>query len=191
MLSSTHTNERKDSGKINFATQLPVVKPASVIDYNQNMGLIDKSDMQISFTDSARKSSKWYKKLFFHVIDMTVYNDIIYKTKTGKTMQLSQFRLQVIRQLLEEFTPVRSSPNGGRKSKDQESPLRLTARHFPDMIPATENKAKLRRACFVCKHTTVQPQTRQDTHWWCKECEVPLCLPQCFRVYHTKNSIEH
>jgi len=41
------------------------LKPNSVIDYNANMGLVDKSDMQISFNTTSRKSIKWYKKFFF------------------------------------------------------------------------------------------------------------------------------
>lgn len=41
------------------------MKPQSVVDYNKNMGLVDKADMQMSFNDSARKSTTWYKKLFF------------------------------------------------------------------------------------------------------------------------------
>jgi len=40
-------------------------KPLMVIDYNQHMGLVDKSDMQMSFSDTTRRSMKWYKKLFF------------------------------------------------------------------------------------------------------------------------------
>ncbi|XP_039297109.1 piggyBac transposable element-derived protein 4-like [Nilaparvata lugens] len=187
MLSSVHTNELRETGKVHYRTKLPIIKPASVIDYNKNMGLIDKSDMQISFTDSARKSAKWYKKFFFHLLDVVVYNAfIMHRMVTGKNMELGQFRLNLIRQLLEEFTPQRASRAGGRKSKHQDSPLRLKARHFPDMIPSTASVLKPRRACRVCKTTTLQPQKRQDTHWLCKECgDVPLCMPECFRAYHS------
>lgn len=128
MLSIVHTNEMKDSGKIHFKTKERIRKPASVIDYNENIRLIDKSDMQISFTDSARKKTKWYKRFFFHLLDIAVYNAFsIHGMKTGKKLQLGDFRLNLIRQLLSEFTPNRPAATGGRKSKDHDLPLRPTA----------------------------------------------------------------
>lgn len=187
MLSTVHHDvQLVATNKINRLTNEPIKKPKSVIDYNQNMGLIDKADMQMSFNDSARKSTKWYKKLFFHFLDLAVLNSyIIYKIKTGKKPQLGEFRLNLIRQLLQEFTPERPNTTGGRKSKDP-APLRLSARHFPDVIPSTEKKEKPRRACHVCRWTTIGQQRRKDTTWMCRECDVPLCLPECFRTFHSK-----
>lgn len=77
MLSTTHSNKLKDNAKINRSTGQPIMKPNSVLDYNKNMGLIDKSNMQISFTDSARKTTKWYKKLCFHLMDMAILNSFV------------------------------------------------------------------------------------------------------------------
>jgi len=51
-----------------------VFKLDIVIDYNANMGLVDKSDMQISCNTTSRKSIKWYKKFFFHLLDMLGLN---------------------------------------------------------------------------------------------------------------------
>lgn len=190
MLSSIRKNEILDSGKIHYQTGTPIRKPASVIDYNKNMGLIDKSDMQMSFNESTRKSTKWYKKALFHFLDLAVYNAyIIFKLKsTQENLQLPKFRINLIRQLLEEFAPTRPSSSGGRKSKDQENPLRLTVRHFPNYPPPTPNKPKPRRKCHVCANTSLQAQKRRETPMWCKDCEVPLCVPECFRVYHTKRN---
>ncbi|KAJ8369425.1 hypothetical protein SKAU_G00094530 [Synaphobranchus kaupii] len=52
----------------------PKVKPACVLDYNKKMGAVDRADMITSFVDCARKSTKWYKKLFFHLLDTAVLN---------------------------------------------------------------------------------------------------------------------
>ncbi|KAG8333851.1 hypothetical protein J6590_102087, partial [Homalodisca vitripennis] len=27
---------------------------------------------------------------------------------------------------------------------------------------------------------------RKETSWWCPDCTVPLCVPVCFKNYHTK-----
>lgn len=40
-------------------------KPVCVIDYNSNMGGVDRVDMLLSSIESVRKTIKWYKKVFF------------------------------------------------------------------------------------------------------------------------------
>lgn len=45
-----------------------------VINYTQNMSMVDKVDMQISTVECVRKSVKWYKKPFFHLMDLSVHN---------------------------------------------------------------------------------------------------------------------
>jgi len=47
-------------------------KPLAVLDYNSHMGLVDKSNMQMSFGNSTRHSMKWYKKLFFRLLDINI-----------------------------------------------------------------------------------------------------------------------
>lgn len=131
------------------------------------------------------------QEAFLHLVDLTILNSCILlnlkkgKMKTGKKPQLVDFRLSVIRQILEEFTPERLNTTGGRKSKDP-VPLSLSARHFPEAIPTTESKGKPRWACHVCRWTAVGQQWRKDTTWWCRDCDVPLCLPDCFRNFHSK-----
>ncbi|KAK8372174.1 hypothetical protein O3P69_016192 [Scylla paramamosain] len=45
ILTTVHTGDLQDSGKVDHHTQEPVKKPDAVIDYNINMRLVDKSDM--------------------------------------------------------------------------------------------------------------------------------------------------
>ncbi|XP_035734902.1 piggyBac transposable element-derived protein 4-like [Vespa mandarinia] len=49
-----------------------VAKPECAIDYNKSMGIIDKVDMVISTLKTTRKSLKWYRKFFFHILDICV-----------------------------------------------------------------------------------------------------------------------
>lgn len=74
----------------------------------------------------------------------------------------------------------------GRRRSQAPASLRLSSRHYPEAVPSTEKKDKPRRACHVCKWTTVREKRRKDTTWMCRECDVPLCLPDCFRNFHTK-----
>lgn len=63
MLSTAHTPKTVYINKCNRSDN-KLNKPQCVIDYNNNMRLVDKSNMQMSFNNSARKSIKWYKKFF-------------------------------------------------------------------------------------------------------------------------------
>lgn len=189
MLSTIHKHEMKETKKKDHKSGNFIKKPSSVLNYNTNMGLVDKCDMQISYLDSTRKSLKWYKKLFFHILDVTVYNSyILYKLKTGQKLRLVDFRLNLIRQLLEEYMNTRTPPRGGRPSTASPvtpDPLRLTGRHFPEPVPSTATKKTPQRQCFVCKHTGKRPQKRRDTRWFCSLCNVGLCVFPCFQDYHT------
>ncbi len=60
MLSTIHGTEMTAVKKVHYQTGRSIWKPISVQDYNENRGLVDKSDMQISFSESLRKSLKWY-----------------------------------------------------------------------------------------------------------------------------------
>ncbi|XP_025197027.1 piggyBac transposable element-derived protein 4-like [Melanaphis sacchari] len=64
MLSTTHKHQMK---KINKNDKLQI-KPNCILDYNTNMGLVDKTDMTMSFNGTIRKSVKWYKNFFFSSI---------------------------------------------------------------------------------------------------------------------------
>ena len=100
------------------------------------MGAVDHVDIQMSFSECLRKPVKWYKKLFFHLLDMAVYNSfVIYKLQNSTSYHLSDFRLEIIRGVLTKYGPQRSTAIGRPSTRDY--PLRLSARHFPSLIPQT------------------------------------------------------
>lgn len=83
-----------------------------------------ESDMMMSSLESIRKSMKWY--LFFHIIDMPVYNSFcLYKLKNGKIL-FADFHIKLIEEMIQEFYEVR--PTGGVRHGD--NPLRLTVRQL-------------------------------------------------------------
>ncbi len=99
LLSTIHNPSVVGSVSRDPHTRQPTIKPECVTDYNINMRLVDKSDAMISSIDCARKALKWYKKLFFRLLDITMLN-IIHRIKTGKKCKLEKFVVEVIRQLL-------------------------------------------------------------------------------------------
>ncbi|XP_069160792.1 piggyBac transposable element-derived protein 4-like [Procambarus clarkii] len=72
MLTTIHTGAMLDSGKVHFQMRNTVYKPDCVIGYNLNMSLIDKCAMMLGGVECMRKSVKWTKKFFFHLMDVPV-----------------------------------------------------------------------------------------------------------------------
>ena len=103
------------------------MKPITVIEYNKNMGVVDQCDMQMSFTESTRKAMKWYKKLFFHLLDVVVFNAyILFKAVKQEEIQLQEFQLQVIKQLANKY----AIPSKVAARPRNQCFLRLIDRHF-------------------------------------------------------------
>lgn len=132
------------------------------------MGAVDQGDMQLSSLRTGRKSLKWYKKLFQHILDLTVRNAmILHQIQTGNKLSLEVFRLAVIRQLIGKFHVAKTKPKGGRPSSE-EMPLRLSERHFPTIVPPTEKKKNAARVCRVCSNKKQGPKKRKESCYMCK-----------------------
>lgn len=98
MLSTMHDSELHVSGKAYWETRRMIQKPKNVLDYKSNMEAVGIGDMELSFNVTARKSVKWYKKLFFHLIDVPIRNaHVMKKIKTGSRPHLYEFRKGVVR----------------------------------------------------------------------------------------------
>ena len=179
MLSTMNDNGFGDTGKVNRTTQERILKPNCVMDYNLHMGGVDLCDSVLHAYPCMRKCVKWYKKVFFHMLDIVMYNSCVVYKKLGKCLPLLPFRIQVIRTLFETNHVARARATGGRPSF--ENPLRLTERHFPSFIPATDKKQNPTRMCRVCSHNGRQRESRYE----CADCEVALCVDPCFRKFHS------
>lgn len=174
MLSTMHTSE--------FATVVrrggkKIQKPVCVLDYNNCMGSVDKVDMVISTINSTRKSMKWYRKYFFHLLDICVWNAYcLYKHNTQQPISIAEFQLELIRQILQKYHMNTTSHH----QRGNNNPLRLIERHFPSLYkPPSKNR---NRRCVVCTAN----DKRRETRYECKDCNVGLCVEPCFRIYHTE-----
>lgn len=110
-----------------------IKKPLSVLKYNENMGAIDKTDMLLSSIECVRKTVKWYKKLFFHLVDQSLLNAYnSYKTVTGKHLPLTSYQFQLIREILTKYS-MKSVLNitGRPRNRDTVVPMRLIDTFHP------------------------------------------------------------
>ncbi|KFM61880.1 PiggyBac transposable element-derived protein 4, partial [Stegodyphus mimosarum] len=74
-------------------------KPDVVANYNANMGYVDFSDRMANSYTFGRKILKWTKKLFFHLLDLSILNAfILFKMKNPKG-GLKNFRQNLIFQM--------------------------------------------------------------------------------------------
>ena len=191
-------------GKVNRQTGQLVSKPAAVLDYNKHMGSVDKSDQMVLVNSSVRKTLKWTKKLFFHLLDLSVTNAFILYCKQVKTVKHLNFVKEAVEQLVTlsvEAGDITRPARPGRFSAESSNLLRLEfnkSTHWPVLIPATAAKKNPRRECIVCKShvgrgtgkrwVKGESRKRVETKYVCGGCDgqPALCVTPCFRLYHTQ-----
>ena len=190
MLSTIHeANELLTKKKDAHGNRIP--KPVAIHQYTQNMSGIDISDQYMSFRLALRKSMNWWRKLFFHMLNMVVLNSYILNKKFGKKKMCKEYYVEYLANWL-----VDSSVEGitcrPKRNFNPSSLSRLVERHFPKKIPVRQGKVQgiMCKACNFPKHDLMKmghPEARisRKTSYWCEECETPLCITPCFEIYHT------
>lgn len=105
MITTKHKGGMVVSAKVDRKTGESKKIPRCVAEYNLCMGAVDKVDMVVTVTGTVtRKSMKWYKKYFFHLLDITVLNsNILQMTASAKKRSMADFWLELVRQLVEKY----------------------------------------------------------------------------------------
>ena len=63
-------------------------KPAVINNYAKNMIGVDVFDRKIETYSTHRRSVKWWRALFYYLLDLTISNaNILYNSKLGKKMK--------------------------------------------------------------------------------------------------------
>lgn len=107
MLSTTHDHGSSLTKKVDYVTKKCKTKPSCIVDYNCYMGAVDKTDMLLSSVECVRHSTKWYKKVFFHLLDMCLLNaHALDNFVKKKNRSLADFQLELISNILEEYPPL-------------------------------------------------------------------------------------
>ena len=169
-----------------------IPKPVCIYEYTKNMSGVDISDQYMSFHLCLRKSMKWWRKLFFHLLNMIILNSYLLNKKFGKkNLSKDEFIEYIASNLVDSgFPELTSVP---RKMFNPSSLSRLSDRHFPKRIPMRSGKLQP-ALCRACNFTRSQisgmgfgPQmlSRKTTTYFCEECDTPLCITPCFEIYHT------
>lgn len=60
-------------------------KPTVIVDYNNHMSGIDRADKMMSYYPMPRKCMRWYIKVFFHLVDICLWNsNYLYNLQVSK-----------------------------------------------------------------------------------------------------------
>ncbi|GFO01250.1 PiggyBac transposable element-derived protein 4 [Plakobranchus ocellatus] len=168
-------------------------KPLAVIDYIRNMSGVDHSDQLISFFPMRRKSQKWWKKPFFHLLTLVSIQTTIllnkYRRQHGRRVTTLS---SVVKELIVRHAGTDLTIDAVEDTVNL-SLARLHERHFIKLCPPTGEPGKARRQCKVCtdkaKKAGATHEERKNKRklvpTWCPECKVGLCL-DCFELYHMK-----
>lgn len=106
MLSTKHGNEIQE---VNVRGGKTKNKPFATIDYNNAKSYIDYADQMGSYRTPLRRSIKWYRKI---AIDLLLTTSVInalhlFKTVTGKSMKITEFKESIFRELKKKKTIIR------------------------------------------------------------------------------------
>jgi hypothetical protein len=114
------------------------------------------------------KSYKWWKKIFFFLLDVVISNAIvIMESHQNKKISQFEFRKNLIFQLFENYNPIQICSSKSNSYIPKE---------FRDRIHEIEHTPNLRKRCKECGDKTV---------YKCKKCNLYLHA-ECFNDYHKK-----
>lgn len=162
-----------------------VCQPKAIEEYNAYMNGVDRSDQIIGKSTALRKCMRWWKTLFFHMIDIAVVNGFILfqlrdveELKRPQQYSTTEFREELVRQLagLEEYgLPPAYNPSA-------KQPGDFEAVHMPKF-------GEIRRNCKVC-YDEMKKELKVGSYCGAPQCQVYLHCTQkqnCFEVWHSKN----
>ncbi|XP_023940980.1 piggyBac transposable element-derived protein 4 isoform X2 [Bicyclus anynana] len=163
-------------------------KPQMVLDYNKFMGGIDLKDQMLEpYLLERKRGIKWYMKLFKRLLNISILNArILLQSSTQKQQHHLAFRLQLVDSILTKHLAF--CPKGRVLLTARTIPGRYTeSTHWPALHERTPSSAARNRnhikRCVVCYS---EGRTTQRSAYRCESCDVPLCIINCFKVYHTR-----
>ncbi|CAF3853099.1 unnamed protein product [Rotaria sp. Silwood1] len=179
---------------------IQVKRPNIIKAYNQHMGGVDLLDMLISLYRVNVRSQKYYIKIIFHLMDLSLVNAwLLYRRHCSQQkipkkniMSLLTFRVNVAEALLQSNPSPPPTVKRGRPSlqsitSDQTSPKSSRATPNP---PPSKN---IRMDKFdhwpihIEKGRCRNPGCTGQTRISCSKCKLRLCLNDknnCFIEYH-------
>ena len=191
MISTIHAANMVSTGAVDHKERL-IEKPEPIYYYVKLMGGVDLGDQLMSYYSFLRRSVKWWRKLFVHLLNMILLNSFILQKKyASEPLSHEDFRECIVNMLLTEGLEGCSFKLPAHISRREVSGSRLTERHFPSFIPCQKGakRSKPTRPCFLCSLVKEIDGVKKNPKWssyWCSSCKKVLCVDFCFEAFHTQ-----
>ena len=165
-----------------------VWKPLCIVEYIQKMGGVDTADQIMKNYSVLRKTVKWWRKLFFYLFTSAICNAYCLHQKcTAQPLSHYIFRKKIVRQLILTTPDAPQPVPRGRKAANP--PQRLLGKHKPvyNIAKAGAKRQRPARDCVACNPPSRNRTgfKRKMSTYQCEQCEITLCVPHCFNVYHS------
>ena len=188
MLSTVHGCTIVDSGVVDRKTGAAIQKSECILHYNKHMSGVDRNDQLSKYYSFARKVMKiWKKKQFFYLLNsMVLQSFIVYLKYSLDQPKLSHydFRLTLVHELVTSSRATDYLPrHEQRRSSSVATRYSPTASYrpsFPFLHPThCQQRTPKKEMCGL-----LLQKTRKETVYWCKDCQVALCVVPCFGSFH-------
>ena len=173
-------------------TKEAVSCPPLLPDYQAFMRGVDRADQLMGYYNISRRSKKWWKRVFWYVVEVAALNAYIihragYPSSERSKHDYLEFRVDLAEELIGTFTSRQRSV-GRPRSLEHQQELRLDS--SKGHLPLVDDSVHECAVC--CKVRKVRKlkrsEWRHETKIKCSTCNVNLCLTSarnCFLKYHT------
>lgn len=160
-----------------------IVKPSAIVHYNNFMSGVDLQDQMLAYYPCERKTIRWYKKMFIHILQMSLSNSFYLYNKfyAHDKINLYDFRICVLEQLL-------PNPSQAIQKRILVIPHKLTKIENMKMRVKKEGnntrtvREVVRKECRGCRRL----KKRTATLYECKGCHgAPGYCTECFSEAHS------
>ena len=186
----------EDEEEISVEVIKDVNIPMAIDQYNQYMAGVDIFDQKAVYYGIQLRSHRWYVKIFFHLLEISMINSyIIYqnvcKEANVKFMSHLEFRMDIIRDLLQDLRDelglksTKTKRTEAVKRKADEVLLETISQPLKqcklEYIPKDFYSATNRKTCQLCDKNDFGTKKKvPQTFHWCSECKIYLCKGICF-----------
>ena len=142
----------KRKGKRGDRDGLDVASPPCIRAYNEHMGGVDFADRIIKYYNCVRRSSKWNRRVVFHLLELAIHNAYVIESyfkdhRGGASNRLLRFHQEFREELADQLI---GNYRGGQKRAGRPSDTYATEARFQNVgshHPASEECVK---DCALC-----------------------------------------
>jgi hypothetical protein len=128
---------------------------------------VDVFAQRQSYNKIGRRSRKWFYSLLWYLVDIAIHNAfILYQLKHQKQhCDEKAFRKELMQLLVNDFCARKKAAAAPKRRRNSLHPL---------------ERSDDERDCSSCRPRLASGQHGRQTHFRCADCDVFLCMPDCY-----------